>query len=362
MQEIYKIDKSYEWNYEHGPTFEGEISARPEIQKKTKLWDFELNSPIGIPAGPLLNSRWIELYGKLGFDIPVYKTVRTVEWKSHPEPNCVYVDMQSQLTEKDVGGEAKVLLHAPKKPEDITITNSFGVPSQAPTVWMPDIGKANNALSDGQVMIVSIMGTPDVGRELPDDYGRCAKMAVEAGAKIIEANYSCPNVCTGEGMLFRDAETSSQISKKIREAIGPSVPFLIKMGLLPPDKLEEVVRTNLPYVDGFAGINTVAMNVRKPDGSPALPPGKERLRTGLCGHAIHSAGSHFTQNLFHIKKKLGADFVICGVGGMMTAEDLHGRLQNGADIVMSATVAMWDPFLAQKFHELINPSSYTRMQ
>ena len=39
------------------------------------------------------------------------------------------------------------------------------------------------------------------------------------------------------------------------------------------------------------------------------------------------------------------------LGGMMTAEDLHRRLDMGADIVMSATAAMWDPYLAQKFHQ-----------
>ncbi len=349
MQETYKINKSYEWNYEHGPCFEGEMPEQKPSQKKIKLWDFELNSPLGVPAGPLLNSRWIELYSKLGFDILVYKTVRTVEWKSHPEPNCVYVDIHRQLVLSDADGDVQVLSHAPQNIEDITITNSFGVPSQSPEVWMPDIEKSNKALSDGQVMIVSIMGTQNTGRELPEDYARCAKMAVEAGAKIIEANYSCPNVCTGEGMLFRDSETSSKISKKIREAIGPNVPFLIKMGILPPEKLKEVVLANLPSINGFSGINTVSMNVRKPDGSPALPPGKERLRTGLCGHAIKNVGSEFTKNLAQIRTNLGEDFVICGVGGMMTAQDLQERLHDGADIVMSATASMWDPYLAEKF-------------
>ncbi len=350
MQEIYRTDKSYQWNYDHGPSFEGPLPELQQPDKKFKLWNFELNSPLGVPAGPLLDSKWIELYGKLGFDIPVYKTVRTIERECHPNPNCVFVDAQRQISVADIGGDMTTLETEPKNAEDITITNSFGVPSQPPSVWMADIERANNSLGEGQVMIVSVMGTPGEGRDLIEDYARCAAMAKEAGAKIIEANYSCPNVCTGEGSVYKDPETSSKISKAIREAIG-TTPFLIKMGLMESyDELKKVVEANLPFVDGFAGINTIAMNVRTPAGEQALP-GPNRLRSGLCGRAIHDGGQLFTEQLAQIRKEKNADFVICGVGGMMTAEDLQERRDAGADIVMSATAAMWDPYLAQKFHE-----------
>ncbi len=350
MQEIYRTDKSYQWNYDNGPSFSGPFPELKQPKGKFKLWDFELNSPLGVPAGPLLDSKWIELYGKLGFDIPVYKTVRTIERECHPNPNCVFVDAKRQLGVSDIGGEMITRTTPPKSTEEITITNSFGVPSQSPAVWMPDIERANNALSEGQVMIVSIMGTPGGGRDLIQDYADCAAMAKEAGAKIIEANYSCPNICTGEGDLYRDPETSSKISKAIRQAIG-NTPFLIKMGMLAPDNLRAVVKANAPFVDGFAGINTIAMNVRTPEGEQALP-GINRLRAGLCGEAIREAGQSFTQEMVNIRKELNADFIICGVGGMMTAEHLRERLDAGADIVMSATAPMWDPYLAEKFRNL----------
>jgi dihydroorotate dehydrogenase len=216
---------------------------------------------------------------------------------------------------------------------------------------MPDIERANNALKEGQVMIVSIMGTPGDGRDLIQDYADCARMAKEAGAKIIEANYSCPNVCTGEGTLYKDPETSSKISKAIRAVIGDT-PFLIKMGLMDSyDELKKVVEANLPFIDGVAGINTIAMNVRTPDGNQALP-GPNRLQSGLCGSAIHDGGQLFTEQLAQIRTETKSDFVICGVGGMMTAEDLQARLDAGADIVMSATAAMWNPNLAREFRNM----------
>ena len=61
----------------------------------------------------------------------------------------------------------------------------------------------------------------------------------------------------------------------------------------------------------------------------------------------------FIEKLVRIKKELNADFTICGVGGIMTAEDFTERLNAGADIAMSATAIMWDPFLAQRYHQLV---------
>jgi dihydroorotate dehydrogenase len=216
---------------------------------------------------------------------------------------------------------------------------------------MKDISHGNTLLKKGQILIVSVNGTLGLAeRDLLTDYGYVASMAKEAGAKIIEVNYSCPNLGgSKEGALFCDPENSALVSKKIRESIGKT-PLLIKLGWMPAAQLEKVVKANHPYVDGFSTINTIPRKVINPDGSSALP-GENRLVSGTCGAAIGNLAEEVTQNLIHLRKKWNDDFVICSVGGMMTAQDLHRRLDMGADIVMSATAAMWDPYLAQKFHE-----------
>lgn len=58
-------------------------------------------SPIGVPAGPLLDSRWTTLAAKLGFDIVTYKTVRTQASSGHAPPNVLYLQAQNQLTAAD---------------------------------------------------------------------------------------------------------------------------------------------------------------------------------------------------------------------------------------------------------------------
>lgn len=349
LSDVYKIDQSYDWNYDHGPVFDQPIPSINRRHPKVKLWDFELHSTLGVPAGPLLNSNWVKFYAEMGFDIPVYKTVRTLERDAHPNPNCAYVAPSHQLGIMDIEQEIYTKNGEPEGLHDLTITNSFGVPSKTPKEWMADVERANSFMQNGQVMVVSINGTPGRDWSLEDDYARCASMAKEAGAKIIEANYSCPNVSTGEGSIYSDPEFSARISQKIRSAIGDT-PFLIKMGMLPKEQLVTVVDANRAFVDGFSGINTIAMNVKKDNGAQALP-GKGRLKSGLCGAGIHDAGLQFTMDLSAIRSQRGDDFVICGVGGMMTPEHLQKRLDAGADIVMSATAAMWDPFLAKRFHE-----------
>ncbi|MGF1722013.1 hypothetical protein L4D20_18445 [Vibrio kyushuensis] len=47
--------------------------VRPAVTQTHKVFDFEVNSRLGFPAGPLLNSHWCDVYAQLGFDIPEVK-------------------------------------------------------------------------------------------------------------------------------------------------------------------------------------------------------------------------------------------------------------------------------------------------
>lgn len=349
--ELYDIQKTYEENYQNGPFFNGEMPPRPTVRKTHKLFDFELNSRLGVAAGPLLNSHWCELYAQLGFDLPVYKTVRSVARACHPAPNCVYLEAPAQFANADINTEIRTG-HRPELNEKITITNSFGVPSLAPEIWMKDIEEGNRKMASGQLMVVSVNGTPGLAeRGLVEDYGYVAAMAKEAGAKVIEVNYSCPNLGgSQEGALFSDPDNSALVSKKIRDAVGET-PVLIKLGWMPAAQLEQVVKANRPFVDGFAAINTIPRRVLNQAGSQALP-GEGRLSSGTCGYAIGRLAEEVTQNLVDLRAKWNDEFVICSVGGMMNAKQLHHRLDMGADLVMSATAAMWNPYLAQAFHQI----------
>ncbi|WP_370978219.1 hypothetical protein [Agaribacterium sp. ZY112] len=352
----YDISLSYADNYDKGPFFNGELRSRPKPTSTITLFDQNLNSRLGVAAGPLLNSRWCKLYAQLGFDLPVYKTVRSISRASHPAPNCLYLNAPSPFSADDLNQNITAS-HDANEIEKISITNSFGVPSPEPGIWMRDVELGNQSMGKGQLMIVSVNGTPGLKeRSLEEDYAYVASLAKEAGAKTIEVNYSCPNLGgSKEGQLFADPENSARISKKIRQAIG-STPFMIKLGWMPAEQLKHVVHANRPYVDGFAAINTIPRKILDTRGHQALE-GEGRAISGTCGYAIGELALQCTQSLVDIREQMHDDFVICSVGGMMTANDLQQRLDLGADLVMSATAAMWDPYLANKFHSQLSSFS-----
>ncbi len=344
----YHIDKSYDDNYDQGPFFDGDL---PELDTtpRHRLLDFEIGAPIGVPAGPLLNSNWVELYARLGFDLPVYKTVRSGYRACHPAPNCLYLDRPGDLTDDRFGETLTATDQAPANPADISITNSFGMPSKEPGTWMADMERARSLCGPSQVFIASAVGTPGNG-DLAADYARTAAMCKEAGAQMVEINLSCPNVTSGEGSIFTDPDTARRIARETALALGDT-PLLIKVGYYTDaDTMGRVIKACAPFVQGIAGINTLSFEVVKADGSQALP-GEGRLRSGICGAAIRQCGLTQAERLVALKAKEKYDFAIIGVGGIMTPADVDAYLALGVDAVMSATGAMWEPMLAANWRQ-----------
>jgi dihydroorotate dehydrogenase (NAD+) catalytic subunit len=342
----YDIAKTYDENFAAGPVYAGPIPAFAPPKRTFSFLGHELASPIGVPAGPLLNSAYTALYARLGWDVPVYKTVRSVERACHPAPNCLFVPADT-LDERDALS-TRAAIPEPDALTALTITNSFGMPSKAPASWQADVRAAEAAMGPGQLLIVSVVGTPGAeGRGLAEDFAHTAMLAKAAGARVIEANFSCPNVVSCEGALYSDPVTSAAVTRAIKEAIGDT-PLLIKIGSLDDGQLDAVVRANLPFIDGIAAINTVPLNVVDAQGRQALP-GEGRLKSGVCGAAIGAVATRMTERLLRTRDRLKAGYAVVSVGGVMSGDDIDARLAMGADLVMSATAAMWDPLIAARW-------------
>ena len=314
---------------------------------------FTLNLPFGIPAGPLLNSRYTTAAFRMGFDMAVYKTVRSRAWGCNPFPNVLAVHPRSasgELTpgsaELDDGVLADTEYQLP-----ISISNSFGVPSRDPDVWQPDMRQAIEAAGPGQLLMPSFQGsrTEDMSREeYIADHAFTAKLVCETGARLMEMNTSCPN----EGhnrLLCHDAHLVGEITEAVKNEIGDR-PLIVKLAYLPDDlDLERMVNETVAHgtVQGFSTINTISAKLVDKDGRQALP-GKGREHSGVCGSAIRSAGLDMVRRLSAVRERTGFDFAIIGVGGVTTPEDYRAYRAAGANAVMSATGAMWDANLARE--------------
>ena len=141
---FYDPELSYEENYRDGPFgffAEGARSASAERARPEPTHTFlgeSVSLPFGIPAGPLLNGRFVKAALDFGYDLPVYKTVRTRRWASHAWPNVLAVHATGDLHPT----VNRLRAHRDYTGRELSITNSFGVPSFDPAVWQPDLADA----------------------------------------------------------------------------------------------------------------------------------------------------------------------------------------------------------------------------
>lgn len=84
-------------------------------------------------------------------------------------------------------------------------------------------------------------------------------------------------------------------------------------------------------------------------GEPAL--GATRCYSGICGGPIRAAAIDWVKQAHTIIKEENLDLTLVGCGGIMLPSHFDEFLNAGANIAMSATGMMWDPFLALRYHE-----------
>lgn len=362
---FYDVNRTYEDNYLQGPfgafakvlqedcgPSAAQSSAPVQTASGEDFLGFHVNLPFGIPAGPLLNERFTTAAFRMGFDLAVYKTVRSRAWGCNAFPNVLAVHPKNAdgslipvSAELDEGVLADTRYELP-----ISISNSFGVPSRDPDEWQPDMKKAIEAAGSGQLLVPSFQGSRVDGMDQDDyiaDHVTTARLVCETGAGLMEMNTSCPN----EGhnrLLCHDPHLVGRITEAVKNEIGDR-PLVVKLAYIPNDAdLEIMVKETAAHgtVQGFSTINTISAKLVDANGNQALP-GVGRDRSGVCGNAIRGAGLDMVGRLHAIREKLGLDFTIVGVGGVVRPEDYRAYREAGANAVMSATGAMWNANLAR---------------
>lgn len=342
MGSTYRVDRSYAWNYAHPP-------ALPRVRRLPEgpgahLLGHHLNSPLGIAAGPLLNAKWVEGYARLGFDILTYATVRSREHAAHSLPNIRHVDPYDHVAL----GARRASMNG-----DATLAVSFGLPSMDPDVWRKDMRRAREKLGQGQMLIASVVGTPDPAggvEAFVEDYARCAAWAAEAGAHAIEAHLAVPNPFGDPGhMVYEHIPLSATILYRIRTTVN--VPVLAKLGMFRTPRLLHDTATKLAsWAHGFVLVHAIPRRVVDEEGKAAFE-GNGREYADVVGAGTFPICSRQVQELLAWRRAGAWPHPILAVGGISTVERARHLLREGADAVLVATAALFDPLFAVRYRQ-----------
>jgi dihydroorotate dehydrogenase len=346
---VYRVDRSYSWNYAHAPSL-------PRVRRLPagpggRLLGHDLNSPLGVAAGPLLNSRWVEGYARLGYDILTYATVRSREHPALSLPNIRHIENREQMA---------VLARRPgNNGSGTTLAVSLGLPSMSPDVWRRDMRRARERLGAGQVLVASVVGTPDpaAGTEaLVADYAQCAAWAAEAGAQVVEAHLAIGHPFGEPGqMVYENIPLSAQILYRIRTSV--SVPVVAKLGLFRSARLLHDTATRLaPWASGFVLVHAIPRRVLDAEGKAAFE-GSEREWADVVGAGTFPVCSRQVEELLAWRRAGAWPHTIVGVGGISTVERARHLLREGADGVLVATTALFEPLFAVQFRQSLAASA-----
>ena len=286
----------------------------------------------------------MEGYARLGFDVLTYSTVRSSFRPAHSLPNIRHVEAREQVA---VATTRRAHMNG-----NTTIAVSIGMPSMEPDVWRKDVRRAKEHIGPGQILVVSVVGTPDAGGDpeaLIVDYARCAAWAAEAGADAIEVHLACPNVFADQQQVYENIPLSAQILYRVRTAV--KVPILAKLGMFRSPRLLHETATKLaPWTHGFVLVHGMPRRVVDESGNAAFD-GEGRDLAYVVGADTFGVASRQVEEMLAWRKAGAWDRAILAAGGITTVERAHHLLREGTDVALVATAALFDPLFATRFRQ-----------
>lgn len=376
LNKRYDVTKTFEYNKQHGP-FENIQDKNDEIKKElgdywieTDFFWYKTNLPIWVAAWPLYNERYMKWAAQDGFEVITWKTFRTVHRLAHASHekylwhNIVFIPTK-QIDENSLWAKVVWSLDYKGKAEDISITNSFGMPSDTIPEWLNSIARIEKyAKENNKLVITSVVWTPKQNWTIEDlalDYAFLARTAEFTWSKIIELNFSCPNVNGWEWSIYNDIENSLIIAKNTRKMFHNSeTKLLIKIWYAPKNHYREFMTALTPYIDWIVAINAIPMQIVDKNWNQALPGW---IKSWVCWKAILDMSVNAVKNLKEAKKDLweqASHLKIIACGWVMEAEWFMKHIDAWAEFVMCATAALFNPELPLQIAKYINKNKIKR--
>lgn len=288
-----------------------------------KLFGLTFKNPVGLAAGFDKDAKLIDELACLGFGFIEIGTLTPRPQSGNDKPRLFRLPKDRALINRmgfnNEGVEAAVVRLKNRKSDVIVGGN---------------IGKNKTTLND----------------RAHDDYTACFH-ALYDHVDYFVLNVSSPN--TPGLRELQEKEPLEQLLRTVKvlnERKPAPRPILLKIAPdLTEGQLDDVVDIlKTTGIDGVIATNTTISR------EGLKSPGKELERVGAGGLSGEPLSEKATQVIRHLRAKLGSNFPIIGVGGIMSPDDAVRKLEAGADLIQIYTGFIYEgPALIKRINKEI---------
>ena len=191
--------------------------------------------------------------------------------------------------------------------------NAVGLANPGAEIFKEELSKIK--IPENKFLLVSIFGSDE------NDFYKAAQILAPY-ADGFELNMSCPH-SDGYGLqIGNDINLVCKITKRIAQ--GFDLPVFVKISAIIPNVAELAGAAIENGAAGITAINTVGPSVEYVGGVPVL----SNVVGGMSGEAIRPLG---LKALCDIRKVIGEQPTIIGLGGIFNSEHVKSYNQAGAD-------------------------------
>lgn len=259
--------------------------------------------PVGLAAGLDKNGEHLDALAKLGFAFIELGTITPRPQLGNPKPRLFRI------------------------PEAAAIINRMGFNNQGVDALVANVKKANYR----GILGINIGKNKDTALEFAVDDYLCCLRKVYSYASYITINISSPN--TPDLRLLQQEQFFSGLinqlveeQKRLSDCYQRYVPLVIKLS---PDESDETLKQMAETIvaKGVAGIIATNTTCAR-EGVTNYPHGQEQ--GGLSGQPL---ANRSTECLALLKRVVGNDVTLIGVGGINNAQIAQQKLQAGASLL-----------------------------
>lgn len=276
----------------------------------TQLMGLTLRNPVGLAAGLDKNGACIDALGNLGFGFVEVGTVTPRAQPGNPKPRMF------------------------RLPRAQALINRFGFNNEGLTTFIQNVQNSTWRQQGGILGLNIGKNAATPIEQAVDDY-LLGLTAVYPHADYITVNISSPNTKN-----LRALQEQSELGhllgalhtqrKALSDQHGRAVPMMVKIAPdLTQDQVDNIAELLMEHsVDGVIATNTTLSRTAV----QGLPNAEET--GGLSGPPVHELSLQVIQRL---RQRLGKDYPIVGVGGIVSGAMAREKMAAGANAVQLYT-------------------------